>query len=150
MMNLKMFSVFLLPLFLAIPLNAQDTADETSLKKIIEDETLAFANADLAAWSDFFVHEPYLRWSVSATMAFDGWDALYNGAKSFLESQSGRKDADALHQITRSDWNIHIIGDMAWVKFAQLTEGDAAAVQQFRVLERSNGKWRIAMLVALH
>ncbi len=148
---MKMCLVFLLPLFLARSLSAQDTTTERTIKKIIEGETLAFANADLAAWADYFVHEPYLRWSVSATMAFDGWDALYKGAKSFLESQSGRTDANALHQITRSDWDIRIMGDMAWVKFIQVTEGTPPIVaQQFRVLERDKGKWRIALLVALH
>ena len=51
--------------------------DETTIKKIIEGETLAFANADLDIWSGYFVHAPYLRWTVSPTMSFDGWDALY-------------------------------------------------------------------------
>ena len=142
--------------FCFFTLRAQETATETAIKKVIEGETLAFANADLAAWSDYFVHESYLRWAVSApndpthVMSFDGWDALYNGAKSFLSSQSGHKDADALHKITRSAWVIHINGDVAWVKFIQVTEGEAIAAHQFRVLEKKDGKWKISMLCALH
>jgi len=146
---MKKLLAFILPLFFAASLSAQDTTAETSIKNIIEGETLAFANADLSAWSDYFVQQPYLRWSVSPTMAFDGWDALYKGAKSFLESGSGRADANALHKITRSDWNIHINGNVAWVKFVQVTEGNPGSSQQFRVLERINGKWKISMLVAV-
>jgi len=82
-------------------------------------------------------------------MYFDGWDALYNGAKGFLESQQGRKDANALHKITRTNWVIHVNGNMAWVKFVQATEGDPGASQQFRVLELVNGKWKISMLAAV-
>ena len=136
-------------LFFTMLLHAQNNTDELSIKKVIEGETLAFANADLAGWSDYFVHEPYVRWSVSPKMFFDGWDALYNGAKSFLETQSGRKDADALHKINRNDWDIHINGNVAWVKFVQTTEGTAGSSQQFRVLERINDKWKISMLVAV-
>src|SRR5436190_18457925 len=137
---MKTFLTLLSFVFFTLTASAQDTATEATIKKILENETLAFANADLATWSDFFVHQPYLRWSVSPQMYFDGWDALYNGAKSFLESQSGRKDANALHQITRSNWDIHINGDVAWVKYVQATEGTAGSSQQFRVLERINGK----------
>ena len=146
---MKKILFVLIPLFFGMRSGAQNNPDETSIKKIIEEETLAFANADLAGWSDYFVHEPYVRWSVSPQMYFDGWDALYKGAKSFLETQSGRKDANALHKITRSDWNIHINGNVAWVKFVQTTEGTAGSSQQFRVLERINGKWKISMLVAV-
>src|SRR5436190_12986589 len=113
-MFMKKFFFVLIPLFFTMHLCAQSDSDETTIKNIIENETLAFANADLAAWSDYFVHEPYVRWSVSPAMYFDGWDALYNGAKTFLESQQGRKDANALHKITRTNWVIHIKGDMAW------------------------------------
>ena len=147
---MKIFLTFLATLFLSLSLHAQDTTAEVQIKKVIEGETLAFANADLTTWSGYFVHKPYLRWSVSSTMFFDGWDALYNGAKSFLESQSGRKNADGLHQITRSNWNIHISGNTAWVKFVQVSDTEPAPTQQFRVLENNNGNWQIAMLVALH
>ena len=148
---MKIFFTFLAISFLSASSYAQDTTNaEEKIKKVIEGETLAFANADLVAWSGYFVHKPYLRWSVSATMFFDGWDALYNGAKAFLESQSGRKDACGLHQITRNDWNIHISGNTAWVKFVQVSDTEPTPTQQFRVLENNNGKWEIAMLVALH
>jgi hypothetical protein len=146
---MRKYLFVLIPLFFALQLCAQKDSDETNIKKVIEGETLAFANADLAGWSDYFVHKPYVRWSVSPKMYFDGWDALYNGAKAFLETQSGRKDANALHTINRSDWNIHINGDVALVKFVQATEGTAGSSQQFRVLERSQGKWKISMLVAV-
>ena len=148
-MFMKKLLALLLPLFFALSLSAQDTASETDIKNVIEGETLAFANADLATWSDYFVHDPYVRWSVSPTMFFDGWDALYNGAKSFLKSQSGRSDANALHKITRSNWDIHINGKVAWVKFVQVTEGNPGSSQQFRVLELENGRWKISMLVAV-
>src|SRR5436190_20915355 len=139
-MFMRTFWALALPLCFSLSLSAQDTTEIANIKKVIEGQTLAFANADLTSWSGYFVHEPYLRWSVSPQMYFDGWDALYNGAKSFLESQSGRKDANALHQITRSNWDIHINGDVAWVKYVQATEGTAGSSQQFRVLERINGK----------
>jgi hypothetical protein len=148
-MFMKNFLFVLIPLFFALQLSAQNDSDETNIKKVIENETLAFANADLAGWSDYFVHQPYVRWSVSPKMYFDGWDALYNGAKSFLETQSGHKDADALHKITRNDWDIHVNSNVAWVKFVQTTEGNPNASQQFRVLERDDNKWKISMLVAV-
>ena len=147
---MKKITAILLSVIFTLSLAAQDVSDENSIKKIIEEETLAFANADLETWSGFFVHEPYLRWTVSPTMSFDGWEALYNGAKSFLESQPGRSAADELHKITRENWIIRITGDMAWVKFMQTTEGNPVAAHQFRVLERAGGIWRIAMLVAVH
>jgi len=123
--------------------------DEAAIKRVIEGETLSFANANLAAWSDYFVHSSYVRWSVSPKMYFNGWDDLYKGAKSFLENSSGRKDADALHQISRTDWDIHINGNMAWVKFVQATEGNPNSSQQFRVLERIKDEWKISLLVAV-
>ena len=147
---MKRITTFLLATVFALSLTAQDSADETTIKAIIEAETLAFANADLATWASYFVHEPYLRWTVSPTMSFDGWDALYQGAKSFLEGSSGRAAANELHKITRENWDIRVVGDMAWVKFMQTTEGNPVAAHQFRVLERNNGKWKIAALIAVH
>jgi hypothetical protein len=146
---MKKFLFFILPLLFTMPVLAQYDSDEVNIRKVIEGETLAFANADLKGWSDYFVHEPYVRWSVSPQMYFNGWDALYNGAKSFLETRSGHNDADALHKITRSDWNIHINGNVAWVKFVQTVEGAAVSSQQFRVLEKINDTWKISMLVAV-
>lgn len=147
---MKTIIALLLPFLFSLSLSAQTVHDETTIKKIIEGETLAFANADLDTWSGYFVHAPYLRWTVSPTMSFDGWDALYQGAKSFLESPSGRSAANELHTITRENWTIQIIGDMAWVKFMQITDGNPVAAHQFRVLERSGGIWKIAMLSAVH
>ncbi|MBV9962901.1 MAG: hypothetical protein JO072_11705 [Parafilimonas sp.] len=146
---MKKIIVLLMPLFFATALSAQNTNDETEIKTVIENETLAFANADLTAWSDCFVHAPYVRWSVSPNMYFNGWDSLYDGAKSFLEKNSGKKDADALHKINRSDWIIHINGNMASVKFVQVWGDDSKSSQQFRVMEKINGKWKISMLVAV-
>ena len=146
---MKKLVIVLVVLFLATAVFSQDTTEDANIKKVIEGETLAFANADLTAWSDYFVHESYVRWSVSPTMYFDGWDALYKGAKAFLENNSGRKDADALHKINRIDWDIHINGNVALVKFVQTWEGNPGPSQQFRVLERTNGKWKISMLVAV-
>ena len=139
----------LLPLFFILHVAAQDSIEETNIKKVIEGETLAFANADLNAWSDFFVHTSYIRWSVSPTMYFDGWDDLYKGAKAFLDNSSGRTAADALHKINRTNWSIHVNGNVAFVKFVQTTEGNPNTSQQFRVLEKVNDKWRISMLVAV-
>jgi hypothetical protein len=145
--DMKKFFALLLTMFFLTAANAQDT---TLIKKIIENETLAFANADLTTWSSYFVHQPYVRWSVSPTMYFDGWDALYNGAKNFLANSSGRNDANNLHKINRSDWNIHINGNVACVKFVQVTEDSPNASQQFRALERgADGQWKIFMLAAV-
>ncbi len=146
---MKKIFALLLPLFFIVSLSAQDTTANASIKKVIEGETLAFANADIAAWSGYFVHEPYVRWSVSPAMFFDGWEALYNGAKAFLASQQGRSDANQLHTITRSNWNIHINGNVALVKFIQSTEGTPGSSQQFRVLEKMGDDWKISMLVAV-
>lgn len=146
---MKKIITFFIALFSVTALFAQDTTETSNIKKVIEGETLAFANADLATWSGYFVHASYVRWSVSPKMYFDGWDALYQGAKSFLENNSGRKDADALHKINRTNWNIHINGNVAFVKFVQSWEGNPGPSQQFRVLERVDGKWKISMLVAV-
>jgi hypothetical protein len=146
---MKKIFALLLPLFFTASLYAQDTTANAGIRKVIEGETLAFANADLATWSAYFVHEPYVRWSVSPAMFFDGWQALYNGAKTFLESQQGRSDANQLHTITRSNWNIHINGNVALVKFVQSTEGTPGSSQQFRVLEKTADDWKISMLVAV-
>jgi hypothetical protein len=146
---MKKIFALLLPLFFVVSLSAQDTTAYPPIKKVIEGETLAFANADLATWSSYFVHEPYVRWSVSPAMFFDGWQALYDGAKAFLDSQKGRSDANQLHTITRSDWNIHVNGNVALVKFIQSTEGTVGSSQQFRVLEKTGDDWKISMLVAV-
>jgi hypothetical protein len=146
---MKKIFVFLLSLFFIASLSAQDTTAYPGIKKVIEGETLAFANADLTTWSAYFVHEPYVRWSVSPAMFFDGWQALYDGARAFLASQQGRSDANQLHTITRSNWNIHINGNVALVKFVQSTEGTVGASQQFRVLEKTGDDWKISMLVAV-
>src|SRR5690349_20560808 len=121
----KKITVLLMTVLFAGALSAQSLNEEDAIKKVIEDETLSFANADLATWSNYFVHAPYIRWSVSPTMYFDGWDALYNGAKSFLEKKSGKTDADALHKINRSNWDIHINRNMASVKFVQVWGDDS-------------------------
>ncbi len=143
---MKTITALLLPFLFTFSLTTQNATQEATIKQIIERETLALANADLATGSGYFVHEPYLRWTVSTTMFFDGWDALYQGAKSFLESQSGRAAANNRHAITRKDWDIHVLGDMTWVKFLQNTEGNPVTSHQFRVLERTGDGWKIAML----
>jgi hypothetical protein len=84
-------------------------------------------------------------------MYFDGWEALYNGAKAFLANSNGRRDADALHKVSRTEWTYRVNGNMAWVKYVQVTEGTPPRrSQQFRVLERGkDGNWRISMLAAV-
>jgi hypothetical protein len=148
-------TIFILIIF-AMPLSGQSAAmEEDTIKKIITDETVFFAQRDLKAWSECYLPVPYVRWTAliyenkrPVVMSVDNWMMLYNGMRAYFRSQEGQA-IDPIINSARMDWNIQIRGNVAWVKFIQKNFGLNEASHEVRVLEKQNGKWRIVLVSSI-
>jgi hypothetical protein len=134
---------------------AQSKNDEEAIKKVLIAETDHFNNRNFEAWSNSFVHQPYLLWTV--TNGFDpgdvltirGWDAFKDFMKGWFESAAAVQDAKEAPQntTTRDQWQIQIRDKVAWVTYNQQykTKDQLLESTETRVMENINGVWKVAM-----
>jgi len=134
---------------------AQSKNDEEAIKKAIVLETENWVNRNFEAWSNSFVQQPYLVWTVTNggepgdVVTTRGWESLKESMKDWFESEEAAEFAKELlkNKITNDQWQIQIRHKVAWVSFNQHTETNNQIMDstETRVLERINGVWKIAM-----
>jgi len=137
---------------------AQD--DKAAIKTIIEKETQSFFNADRKAWEEMWVHSPYVYWSYSdstGTSFIEGWDALTKNFDEYFRTQVSNRSIDVAHQASKLQidrvWKeIRVYGSGAFVHYTQKVKDngiDRDETSQIRILEKKDGKWKIACVGAI-
>jgi DNA-binding CsgD family transcriptional regulator len=132
--------------------------EEAAILRLIEEETAAFWNKDLAAWASCWVHEPYARrwgwWAARGGMTVrDGWDQQFERMRSLMAANPERNRSVAV--VRRERLVVRIAGEMAWVTFDQHAPatGDgmdvAGLTHEMRILEKHDGAWKVACLFFL-
>ena len=118
---------------------AQST-DETAIKKTIDGETKAFFDADYKTHQTYWAKVPYASF-LYAEGLFVG-DALW---KKLDEVWTTHKPQRV--KVTRSNWNIRIKGDAAFVTLNQRNENlennTVKETYEERYLEKISGDWKI-------
>ena len=138
-MNMKKQLFILAILFLGNFAFAQ-SGDEIAVKKTIGGEAKSFFDADYKVYQTYWAKVPYASF-LYAEGLFVG-DALW---KKMDESWANRKPRKM--KITRSDWNIRIKGESAFVTLHQTNENlensTVAESYQEKYLEKISGEWKI-------
>ena len=114
--------------------------------EVITRETDAFLSQDFETWATCWVQDRRTREicvssSLGATV-HEGWDNLSNYMREVIEGGA----VCAISEVQRSNINTTIRGDMAHVVFDGFSKGVDGRVEktfETRVLERTNGVWRI-------
>lgn len=127
--------------------------DETAIKKVITDETNAFTKLDLSKQMAYYAHEPYttLQFNNSdgSVTRSDGWNAISNDMKAYYKANPKQ----TFVKVDRSNWKLKMMSpDWYWVRFDQVMTNvnhKAGKSIENRIMQRINGQWKIASMVAL-
>lgn len=126
---------------------AQDqlTAEETAIKKVIEDETKHFMARDYDQWATCYVQSPMalLSWTSPSTYAdsyhvAQGWKEISASTKAYFADNPATENLP-----TKSDYQFKVADKMAFVTFTENKNP-----HQTRVLEKVDGKWKILRMEA--
>jgi hypothetical protein len=129
--------------------------DKAAILDVIEQQAAAFWAKDFQRWADTWVHAPYIRrlgWSEPGGVSYlEGWDAI--GARMEKNMAENPKPNPTPAKLLRERLNVRIYADVAWVTFEQqgVSTGDSrfdmpGLSYETRILEKHNGKWKIAYL----
>ena len=132
---------------------AQFARDSAEIMATIVGETAAFYNKDFNAWASHWVHAPYVRvvgwWPKGGVTVREGWDAV-SGEVRQLMKESPNPNPTA-NQVRRENINMQIRNNVAWLTYDEygLSTGDTnmdmpGLTRSTRVLEKLDGRWRIA------
>ncbi|MEO6038127.1 MAG: hypothetical protein ABIQ93_06910 [Saprospiraceae bacterium] len=131
-----------------ISLNTEE--QQAKIKAVIDAETQAFTDQNYAHWAETWLQDESatLTWnnedgSVGQTI---GFEKVAAGAKEDLKKSQNKS---GLARLVRDNWDIHIVGSMAVVRFDQhLTDdqGKTFHSKEFRTLRWDGERWRIAQL----
>ncbi|MEL6640198.1 MAG: nuclear transport factor 2 family protein [Pseudomonadota bacterium] len=120
--------------------------DRTTIVKVIEKETAAFAACDFDGWADCWVQDHRTREvCVSTTFGVtvtEGWEAL----STYMAEVFSQGQVCDIVEFQRNNLNISVNRDTAVVVFdGRSTQGDGRVETTYetRVLERHAGEWRI-------
>ncbi len=131
--------------FSGIVASAQ-TADITAIKKTIEAEKAAGDAGDYKAYLSQWIKAPYSSFLYNGILLTG--DALWKTMDERWANAKPRKVNN-----TRSDWNIHIKGDAAYVTFNQRSEdiekNKVAETVEGRFLEKVGNEWKIVNMTAV-
>lgn len=131
----------------------QSPTDEDLIRGVIRSETEAFLRYDLEAWSDCWVHAPttadVMFSSDIGLVAIRGWDQVRANMADVMERDMGC----GKESFRQENFQITISGDMAWVLFdgfSHLRNSGVHETFETRVLQKSDGHWRIAYSSFVH
>ncbi|NKB51088.1 MAG: DUF4440 domain-containing protein [Rhizobiaceae bacterium] len=128
--------------------------DKQAIIKLIERETTAFLSRDFETWADCWVYDEGIR-RLGALMGgvmdyVEGWASGHDVIKEVFE-KFPKPNPTAAQSMRRTNFSIRISGEMAWASYDQygLKSDDPAVTvglsHQIRILEKTNGQWRISM-----
>ena len=133
--------------------------EEEAIKSVIIKQFESFRDGDFEAWSDVFVHEPSLMWSVTNggepgdVLTARGWEALKATMQKGFEAKAKAPKTFSTTKVSRDQWSIQIRGNVAYVTYNQHSENEEKQTKidstENRVLEKINGKWKITLQASL-
>ncbi|WP_353718376.1 hypothetical protein [Dyadobacter sp. 676] len=128
--------------------------EKAAIRDVIVKETTAYYKQDYATWKSTYVAKPYFR----EHGYWDGYPEKVRIYNSFAELDSLKKkqfdDNKTVWQtaeVTRSNENFRIYGDVAWYTSDQVsTDRNTGKLLgksvDIRILEKEKGEWKIAYL----
>jgi len=127
--------------------------DEKAIKKALADETNAFIKLDLPRQMSFYVHEPYINSQYNnadgSLSVSEGWNAIESGMKAYHKANPKQNFV----KVQQANWKLKQMGpDWYWVHYDQTmtdAKGKAGKSKETRIMQRINGQWKIASMVAL-
>jgi SnoaL-like domain len=140
----------LLALLMSAPTFAQTSADEATIKTVLETETRAYheANADLfrAQWSTKpYVERQHANLQETVGAPFLKGDRMRQFTDAYLKTLKPTG-----HTVRLIDYDIHTSGAMAWATYTQEELDGARTVvgkqREIRILEREPAGWKIVYL----
>jgi tetratricopeptide (TPR) repeat protein len=129
-------------------------SEKAAIKSVIISETTNWANRNFKGWADAWFHEKYVLAMFPGPYYYNeytSWDSLSNTNKVDFENNNTPMNVD----ITRSNWNIRIYHDGAWVTYIQhiASRDDGKKLdesREVRFLEKKSGSWKIVYLAAVY
>ncbi len=125
-------------------------AEEEAIKAAIQNETNAFVDNDYERLAAAWVHEPYV---VHARMGGVkvGWDSLSIAFKNAIELKNKEPDKYRV-EFTRSNFDIHLDGNAAYVLYDEHGEGIWAGeefssdIKEVKHLVKKDGEWKLVVI----
>ena len=126
------------------------TGEEAAIRQVIDNETKAFHEANLAVWHSNWATTPYIerqdeKLRKLANVPYLKGEALQKGHVEFAKTHK----PTGLSSVV-SDYESHIEGNLAWATYTQEDrKADGSIVQKqrsSRILEKINGQWKIVMI----
>lgn len=130
----------------------EQSNDTKAIMGVIAAESIAFWDKDFEAWSNCWLHEPYIRfmgwWARGGITVIKGWDTLSTRMRELM-SESPEANPTA-SKVRRENISLRIDATTAWVTFDQFGEatGDLqmdmpGLSHETRILEKHNDEWKI-------
>lgn len=130
--------------------------DRVEIIALMHAQRAAIWTCDYDAWAACFVHADYTArigyWAGGGTFLRRGWDDISRRARSYMESELSYNE-DYAHNTRIENLDLRIAGDMAWALYNQRYSGNdfqdhigPGWTEEFRVFERHDGRWKIAVL----
>ncbi len=123
-------------------------SDEDQIKSVIIKETETYSAGDADGWRSCFTQSPktayVYRWPDGETGQIVGFEQL----NAMMTESMNAEQVSNYKTLGRSDWNIKIKGDMAWVTYKEKAsiDGKEYSIEEIRVLEKINGAWKLDMI----
>ena len=127
-----------------------NTGEEVAVRQVIDNETKAYHEANMAVWGSNWATTPYIERQDEKLRKLANTPYLKGQAL-----QKGYEDFGKTHKPTGltstvSDYESHVVGNMAWATFTQEDKKSDGSVGQkqrsLRILEKINGQWNIVLL----
>lgn len=124
--------------------------EEAAVRQVIDAETKAYHEANLAVWRSNWATTPYIerqdeKLRKLANTPYLKGQALQKGYEEFGKTHK----PTGLNTVV-SDYESHISGNLAWATYTQEDKKADGTVGQkqrsLRILEKINGQWKIVML----
>lgn len=119
--------------------------DELAIKSVIENESKYFWARDYKNWKKQYINKPYVVWTSSTrdgVTRYDGWEAWSQQVQSLFEESPEPMLYDGI--VSKTNYRFRIYKKGAWVSFIQ--ENNGVKTYETRIMEKSQGKWKIAMV----
>ena len=150
---MKNLYFLLVALFFVSNLNAQ-SADADAIKKVIIDETTAWANKDTTAQFASFANNELTQGAYNDS---DGSIGTYSGFATLQKyiREGAKSDAKPFYlpDVERTNWLIKVLSpEWAWVNYTQKMKtirGEKYTSYETRLMHKEGGKWKINVVNAL-
>ncbi len=149
-------TIYILPVLALLAFAAfqpKSANEEAAIKAVIERETETFFKGDLDARNACLTQDASLlsMWAdPNGVTLFQGFDAVKKDAEQSFTAYPGPVKL----QVSKTNWNIKVSGNVAWAIFdQQATFDDAPGFvsnnKEIRCLEKTGGRWRITAISAI-